>query len=99
MLPNGITIDFSLERIVSLNGAIISSSFYELPRNVTLIENGNITQNPGLAMTGLGTIIQNNLDNQTISSLTQLNLTVSNVRDLHLNTGGALVNNFILPGM
>jgi len=99
VLPNGVTIDFSLERIISLNGAVVSSSFFELPSNVTLIQNGNIIQNPGLSMSGLGTVIQNNLDNQTISALTQLNLTVSNVRDFNLNNGGAIVNNLVLPGM
>jgi len=99
VLPNGVTIDFSLERIISLNGAVVSSSFFELPGNVTLIQNGNIIQDPGLSMSGLGTVIQNNLDNQTISALTQLNLTVSNIREMNLNAGGAIVNNLVLPGM
>lgn len=99
VLPNGVNIDFNLERITSLNGAVVSSSLFQLPGNVSLIQNGNMNQAPDLAMTGLGSVIQNNLDNQVIKTVTDINIEVSNIKGLDLNNSGMVFNNLIQPNM
>jgi hypothetical protein len=96
MLPNGMSIDFSIQRIISLNNEVILSSFSQLPSNITLIQNGDFSQAPALGMAGLGTVIQNNLDNQTIKSLTNIDLTVSNIKSMQLNSGAMVFNSLIM---
>jgi len=99
VLSNGVNIDFSLERITSLNGTIVSSSFFQLPGNVSLIQNGNMNQAPDLAMSGFGSVIQNNLDNQIIRTVTDINIAVSNLKNSDLNRNGMVFNNLISPNM
>jgi len=98
-LPNGTNIDFNLERITSLNGSVVSSSFFQLPENVSLFQNGTLNQAPELAMSGLGSAIQNNLDNQVIRTVTDINIAVSNLKGLDLNNSGAVFNNLIMPNV
>ncbi|HEY8098556.1 MAG TPA: hypothetical protein VIE65_21025, partial [Methylobacter sp.] len=88
VLPNGIIIDFSLERITSLNGSVVSSSFFQLPENAALLQNGSLNQSPALAGAGLSSVIQNNVDNQIIRSVTAINIAVSNLKNSALNSGG-----------
>ncbi|WP_340121379.1 hypothetical protein [Methylobacter svalbardensis] len=99
VLPNGVNIDFSLERITSLNGAVVSSSFFQLPGNASLFQNGNMNQAPDIAVPGLGSVIQNNLDNQIISTVTDINIAVSNLKNLNSDSNGMVINNLILPNM
>ncbi|MDI1276457.1 hypothetical protein [Methylobacter sp.] len=96
-LPNGTNIDFSLERITSLNGSVVYSSSFQLPENVSLIQNGALNQAPELTMSGLGSVVQNNLDNQVIRTVTDVNIAVSHLKNLDLNNSGMIFNNFILP--
>jgi hypothetical protein len=95
VLPNGINIDFSIQRIISLNDVVVSSSFSQLPGNMTMIQYGDLSQAP-LGIPGLGNVIQNNLDNQTIKSLTNVDLTVSNIKNMPLNAGAMVFNSLIM---
>jgi hypothetical protein len=99
VLPNGMNIDFSLERITSLNGAVVSSSYFQLPDNVSLIQNGTLNQAPDLAISGLGSVVQNNLDNQMIRTVTDINIAIGNLKNLDLNNSGMVFNDLMLPNM
>ncbi|MGR9013810.1 MAG: hypothetical protein ACU83U_09215 [Gammaproteobacteria bacterium] len=99
VLPNGMNIGFSLERIVSLNGTVVSSSFFQLPGNALLLQNGGLNQSPDLVGEGLSSVIQNNVDNQVISSVTDINIAVSNLKNLNLNTNGMIFNDLIQPNV
>ena len=98
VLPNGMNVDFSLARLTTINGAVVSSSFFQLPGNVSSVQNGAaLNQFPNMAGTGLNSVIQNNLDNQRIQSLTDINIAVSHLKNLGLNNSGMFFNNYILP--
>jgi len=99
VLPNGMNIDFSLERVTSLNGTVMSSSFFQLPGNALLLQNGALNQSPDLAGAGLSTVIQNNVDNQIIRTVTDINIAVSNLKNLDLNNSGLVFNNLIQPNV
>lgn len=99
VLQNGTNIDFSLDRITSLNGSVVSSSFFQLPENASLFQNGTLNQVPYLAMSGLGSVIQNNVDNQVIRTVTDINIAISNLKGLDLNNSGAVFNNLIMPNV
>ena len=58
-----------------------------------------MNQAQDLAMPELGSVIQNNLDNQVISTVTDINIAVSNLKNLNSNSNGMVFNNLILPNM
>ncbi|MDP3589209.1 MAG: hypothetical protein Q8R54_01555 [Methylobacter sp.] len=99
VFPNGVIIDFSLERITSLNGSVVSSSFFQLPENAALFRNGSLNQSPDLAGSGLSSVIQNNLDNQIIRTVTAINIAVSNLKNSDLTHSGMVFNNLIQPNI
>lgn len=78
-LPNGMIIDFSLEKTIYLNGAKSFSSVFQLPNNIALSQNGLQNLSQILADSGLRSVIQNNLDNQIINSITEINITLRNL--------------------
>lgn len=100
VLSNGVSVDFSLDRITSLNGAVVSSSFFQTPGNVSLFQNGALNQASELSRSaGLGSIIQNNLDNQSISTINNINITVSHLKNFNFNNSGMVFNNLMLPNI
>ncbi|TRW95884.1 hypothetical protein [Candidatus Methylobacter oryzae] len=100
VLANGVSVDFSLDRITSLNGAVVSSSFFQTPGNVSLFQNGELNQASELSRSaGLGSIIQNNLDNQSISTINSINITVSHLKNFDFNNSGMIFNNLMLPNI
>jgi hypothetical protein len=99
VLPNGTNIDFSLGRITSLNDQVISSSFFQSSANTALFQNGVMNQAPDLAMSALGNVIQNNIDNQVIKTVTDINIAVSNLKNIDLNNSGMVFNSLILPNV
>lgn len=96
-LANGVNVDFSLERLTTLNGAIISSTSFQLPGDAFLFQNGALNQAPVMTGAALGSVIQNNVDNQVIKNITDINIAVSNLKNMDLNSRGMVFNNLILP--
>ncbi|MGZ5012018.1 MAG: hypothetical protein ACXV74_13765 [Methylobacter sp.] len=96
-LANGVNVDFSLDRVTYLNGALVASTFFQLPGNASLFQNGALNQAPGMTGPALGSVIQNNVDNQVIRNVTDINIAVSNLKNMDLNNRGMVFNNLILP--
>lgn len=96
-LANGVNVNFSLDRVTYLNGVLVASTFFQLPDNVSLFQNGALNQAPDLAGSALSSVIQNNVDNQIIRNMTDINIAVSNLKNMDLNSGGMVFNNLILP--
>jgi len=98
VLPNGVSIDFSVARVSSLNGSVVSSSFFQVPENVLLLQNGTMNQASDLAGAGFNSAVQNSVDNQVIRTVTDINIAVSNLKNMNLNNNGIAFSNFISPG-
>jgi hypothetical protein len=81
-LPNGVTFDFSMEKIIYLNDTETFTATFKLPNNATFFQNGLQNTASEWAGSGLGSVIQNNLDNQAIKSLTTINIDLGNLRNL-----------------
>jgi hypothetical protein len=98
MLPNGVTIDFSFERIISLNGVETFSSLLQFPENGLLLQNGSHNMASDLIVSGLGNVIQNNLDDQVIKTINEINIEIGNLQNIGLhNSHGHGSMNMILP--
>lgn len=85
VLPNGMIINFSLERIIISNDAQIFSSFFQFPENALLLQQGHNNFAPDSVSTALGTVIQNSLDDQVIKALNEINIEIGNLHNLGLN--------------
>jgi hypothetical protein len=96
-LANGVNIDFSLERLTTLNGTVVSSTSFRLPDDAFLFQNGGLNQAPVMTGSALNSVIQNNMDNQVIKNMTDINIAVSNLKNMDLNSRGMVFNNLILP--
>jgi len=81
-LPNGMVINFSLEKVIYRNGVEIFTSFFELPKNAQLVQNGNLNVAKDLSNSILNSAIQNNLDNQVIKTVNTINIDISNLKNI-----------------
>ena len=97
VLPNGINIDFNIEKVILLNGVITSSTNFQLPENMSLLQNGMQNVAPALQGSALGSVIQNNLDNQVISTMNTINIELSNLKNLDAYSKGIAFQNYIQP--
>jgi hypothetical protein len=75
-------INFSLEKVIYRNGVEIFTSFFELPKNIQLIQNGNLNVAKDLSSSILNSAIQNNLDNQVIRTVNTINIDISNLKNI-----------------
>lgn len=100
LLPNGMNIEFSIERVMSLNGVETFSSFFQLPENGFLLQNGDGNMVvPDLAASALNSVIQNSLDDQVISTINDINLEISNLQDIDLNDNSRVFTEQIMPNI
>tara|TARA_R110002073_G_scaffold159066_1_gene314321 strand:- start:1415 stop:1903 length:489 start_codon:yes stop_codon:yes gene_type:complete len=98
VLPNGVNINLSLEKTIFLNGVETFSSFFQLPENFSLLQNGNQNLTSDLGGSTLSSVIQNNLDNQAIKTINEFNIEVSNLQNLDLK-GSQVFTDLILPNV
>ncbi len=82
VLPNGMTIDISLERVVLLNGVETISSFFQFPENGVLLQNGSDNLVPDPIGSALSSVIQNNLDDQVIKAINEFNIEISDLQNV-----------------
>lgn len=92
VLPNGVMIDLSWTRSIAINGIERYASAFNLPENFSLARLlpspiGNNPNNIAIleSLAPNMSFIRNTLDNQIISSLTNINITVSQLRSLNLS--------------
>jgi hypothetical protein len=99
LLPNGVNIDISIEKVVSLNGVETFSSYFQIPGNNFSLQHGDgyINIAPDLNGSALASVIQNNLDDQTIRTINTINLEISNLHNMHLNDGSKVFIDQIMP--
>ncbi len=96
ILPNGMVVNISLERLIFLNGIETASSFIQFPIDGTLIQNGSGNLGQDLAGSVLGSIIQNSLDDQTIRNINEVNIEISNLQNTDLKSG-IFIDDLIMP--
>ncbi|NOR71528.1 MAG: hypothetical protein GQ532_17890 [Methylomarinum sp.] len=90
-LANGVIIDFSFEKQVFQNGVESFSSYFEIPTNISLVQNGALNFVSGFSSSLLTSIIQNNLDNQIIRTINTINIDISNLSGINYNASAAEV--------
>jgi hypothetical protein len=84
ILPNGVIVDISFEKRIFRNGEETVSSYFQTPNNLNLIKNGKLNI-PGLSNTLFQSIVQNDLDNQTLQTVNNINIDIKNLNNINLS--------------
>ena len=100
LLPNGVMIDISIEKVISLNGVETFSSYFQFPENnFFLLQHGDGNIASDLHGSALASVIQNNLDDQVIRTINTINLEISNLHNMNLNDGSRVFTDHIMPNI
>jgi hypothetical protein len=83
ILPNGIIVDISFEKRIFQNGEETESSFFQTPSNLNLVQNGKLNI-PGLSTTLFQSVVQNDLDNQTLQTINNINIDIKNLNNINI---------------
>lgn len=94
-LSNGTVLNISIDRMIFINDSLTSSTALQFPDNFVL-QNGIQNLAPSLTESNLTTIIQNNVDNQTIRAVNTINIELSNLSSLRQNLAARTVRDFVL---
>lgn len=98
LLPNGVMIDISIEKVISLNGIETFSSYFQFPgNNYFLLQNGDGNIMTDSNNSALASVVQNNLDDQIIKTMNTINLEISNLQNINLNDGSRVFTDQIIP--
>lgn len=83
ILPNGVIVDISFEKLLFRNGEQTASSYFETADNQYLVDDGKLNI-PGLSNDLFQSIIQNDLDNQTLQTINNINIDIKNLNNINL---------------
>lgn len=95
VLPNGMIVNFSLERMILANDTQIFSSFFQLPEHALLLQQGHNNFAPDSMGSALGMVIQNSLDDQVIKTLNEINIEIGNLHSLGLNNNHSSIESVL----
>jgi hypothetical protein len=101
ILPNGVHINLSLERLIRLNDELVRSFSYQLPGEGVILQAGvqNLVSD-AIVMPEFSTIIQNGLDSQKIEAMTKIDIEVSNIQGIMSGNGNHRVfTDFVAPAL
>ena len=82
ILPNGVIVDISFEKLMFRNGEETSSSYFQTPNNQDLVKNGKLNI-PELSTTLFQSVVQNDLDNQTLQTINNINIDIKNLNNIN----------------
>jgi hypothetical protein len=98
VLPNGIVVDISFEKRIFQNGVVTFSSYFESPENVFLVNDGDFNIAADLNDSILQSVIQNNLDGQTLTSISTINVGIKNLNNANLTLSNSdFYTRYVLP--
>ncbi|MFT6897195.1 MAG: hypothetical protein ACJA13_001601 [Paraglaciecola sp.] len=98
VLPNGMIVDISFKKSIFQNGELTSQSYFESPENLSLLNKDNFTFSSDSSDALFTSIIQNNLDNQTLTSITNIDISIKNLNDILLAlTNSEIYSRFTPP--
>ncbi len=84
VLPNGMIIDISLERVFFLNGVETVTSYFQFGENGVLLQNGSEHMAPD-SIGSFSSVIQNSLDDQAIKAINEFNIEIGGLQNVDLD--------------
>jgi len=98
ILPNGVIVNISFDKKVFQNGVETFNSYFQSPENIALVTNGEFNIASELDNDMIQSVIQNNLNNQTVTSINTINVDIQNLNNLRHAFGvNEFYTQFVLP--
>jgi len=98
VLPNGIIVNISFDKKVFQNGVETFSSYFQSPEHINLITNGKFNIASELDGAMIQSVIQNNLNNQTLTTINTINVDIQNLNNITHTFGvNEFYTQFVLP--
>ncbi len=97
VLPNGIIVNISFEKQVFQNGIETFNSYFQSPENLALVKNGEFNIASKLDNSMIQSVIQNNLDNQTLHTINTINIDIENLNKVIHTFSTNELYQFLLP--
>lgn len=85
VLPNGMIVNISIGKLVVNNGVEVYKSYFQSPDQQLSTNSGEISLTTELSEAMLHSVIQNDLDNQSIKVFNTINIDIKNISNDHLN--------------
>lgn len=79
MLSNGLVVDIQFEKSIYQNGELTSHSYFQTPENINLASKEEFNLSSVLPDSTFNTVVQNALDNQTLATVTNIDITIKNL--------------------
>ncbi|MGB5447224.1 MAG: hypothetical protein WBM99_17180 [Psychromonas sp.] len=99
-LPNGMIVNISIEKQIFQNGVETFYSYFQTPESLSLVKNGDLNIASELTDTITQTVIQNNLDNQSIQSITNIGIDIKNLSNIsNTYSNNVFYTQFVLPNI
>lgn len=98
LLPNGVIVDFNFKKSLFQNGELTSQSYFQSPDNLSLLNKDNFNLGSNFSESIFTSIIQNDLDNQTLTSITTIDISIENLNNaIQTLTDSEIYSRFIQP--
>ncbi|MEH6710989.1 MAG: hypothetical protein V7733_07215 [Paraglaciecola polaris] len=79
VLGNGVVVDINFQKSIFRNGELTSHSYFQSPQDLNFLGKDEFNLRSVLPNNTLNTVIQNTLDNQTLSAITNIDITIKNL--------------------
>jgi hypothetical protein len=79
VLGNGIVVDINFQKSILQNGELVSYFYFQSPQDINLLITDELNLASVLPDSTLNTVLQNTLDNQTLSAITNIDITIKNL--------------------
>ncbi|WP_166424271.1 hypothetical protein [Paraglaciecola sp. 20A4] len=79
VLGNGVIVDLNFQKSIFRNGELASHAYFQTPQDFTLLSKDEFSLQSILPNNTLNTVLQNTLDNQTLSAITNIDITIKNL--------------------
>ena len=81
VLGNGVIVDINFQKSIVQNGELVSYSYFQSPKDLDLLITDELNLASVLPDSTLNTVLQNTLDNQTLSAITNIDITIKNLEN------------------
>ncbi|QHJ10547.1 hypothetical protein FX988_00761 [Paraglaciecola mesophila] len=79
VLGNGVVVDLNFQKHLFQNGELVGHSYFQTPQDFTQLGKDELSLSSVLPNNTFNTVLQNTLDNQTLSAITNIDITIKNI--------------------
>ncbi|WP_339773176.1 hypothetical protein [uncultured Paraglaciecola sp.] len=80
VLSNGVVVDINFQKNIFRNGQLASHSYFQSPQDLSFLSKDDFNLSSVIPNGSLNSVLQNTIDNQTLSAITNIDITIKNLQ-------------------